>query len=383
MNKRQIESRIKNETNQIEVPDLRSQILAQVPNRKIKEPKKTSGFSLAFRLSPILAVLIICLLIIIGINQQPGENIDDEPTNEIITTNVSKVKKAYARQAATVAGFADTLNTDVANTSSILLLSDETDYQSIAEKINEYFNAVSKLIDEENVIYVLEELSSGNYQYKLTIKSNVLNDYVETVMYYNEKAIDNKRDKDDLDEISTQLDGYIEQNGNNYPFYGSKEVEEDECEIEIVIKVGLDNYLRVSQEIEQHESEYEYEFYDGYPKNNEPHKKVTIEIETDKNDENKKDVKVEVDEDGEEFEMNFTYKKGQDKDHVDVNYHKGEEQYDDIKIHDHEEKDDYYRYEFGEGNNHNVEKNKGKDKSEDKKSEDGKTDDRPHQHNRY
>jgi hypothetical protein len=376
MNKRQIESRIKNEINQIEVPDLRSQILAQVPNRKIKEPKKKVGFSLAFRLSPILAVLIICLLIIIGINQQPGDNGGEQPTDEIITTNISKVKKAYAKQAATVVGLADAFSSSVSTTSTIIPMNSSTNYQDVAQNINAYFNAVSKLLDDENVVYSLEELTSGNYQYKLTIVNNILNDNIETIIYYNESPKNNLHKKDDLDEISTDLDGIIEQDDNTYTFYGEKEVDEDECEIELIIKMSLDSYLKVSQEIEQHETEYEYEFYDGNPKNHEPGKKVSIEIKS--NDKDKKDIDVEVEEGNEKYNISYSYKKGE-KDHVDVKYHKGEDKYDDIKIHEDEERDDYYRYEFGEGHHEDVEKHHGKGghksdnhKTEDRESEDDK-----------
>ena len=40
MNKKQIEERIKLEASKIKVPDLKQQILAQVPNRKVIEKKE-------------------------------------------------------------------------------------------------------------------------------------------------------------------------------------------------------------------------------------------------------------------------------------------------------------------------------------------------------
>ena len=59
MNKKQIESRIKIEASKIEVPDLKQQILAQVPNRKVVEKEEKKGFNFGIRFSYVLTLCLV------------------------------------------------------------------------------------------------------------------------------------------------------------------------------------------------------------------------------------------------------------------------------------------------------------------------------------
>ena len=167
----------------------------------------------------------------------------------VLTKNVGDVEKAYAKQVVTLAGFAADIETANVAYTGLLSESNSTDYDSIAGKINEYFKVISLLLDEESTEYEIEILEEGNYSYKLTTKYKVLKDTFETVIYYNEKPVEEKyKDKDDLDEIETTIEGLVVQGGIERSFYGSKEIEEDEIEVEIVLEINQDNYLKVSHE---------------------------------------------------------------------------------------------------------------------------------------
>lgn len=370
MNKRKIESRIKMEANQIEIPDLKQEILARIPNRApvVKQSKKRFSFSIRF--SYVTVVLVLLLLGVLFVSNLNKDGIE-EPTTETPSLpvepnmkRVSETEKAYAKQAATVVGFIGDENGIVGVVQSMSYISSyskDNEYEELAKEINQYFAAVSKLLSEEDAVYTIEVLEDSNYMYKLTIENSILNDVYETVIYYSEEAIaENNKHKEDLDEISTKLSGIIVSGDGEFSFTGTKEVSEDECEIELIIKFSNNNYVKVSQEIEKGEREYEYKFYSGNPKEgHKAYKTVEIEIEDRKNDKDgKKDVEVEIEENGKSFEISFKYGKD-NSDYVDVNYHNDNKHYEGIKIHEDEEADSYYRYDFEEGKGHSVAKPNG------------------------
>ena len=366
MNKKQIEAKIREEINNIEVPDLKNQILAQVPNRKVVVNKEKKHFRLAFHLSylSVFLILIISVVLIaknIDNNSLLGGKSEEETPiktpeeTEVVIRDVSNVEKSYARQAATLVGFAGGMSSDTQGVKSYLTTGD--DFQEIAETLNKYFVVASNLIDEENTIYEFEVLTEGKYQYKLTVNNNILNDSVETIMYYNETSLDGSK-KDDLNEVSTQLEGLIVQNGISYEFYGEKEIEDDECEVELIIIIDDANYLKVSQEIEHNEKEFEYKFYNGDPKKNKPYKTVEIEIDGD-------NVTIEIAENDEKSNIEFKYTRGQNKNEISANYHKNNKNYENIKIDEDDENKENYKYDFGDGKKHSVKKgNNHKDSNE-------------------
>ena len=338
MNKKQIESRIKMEANQIEVPDLKTQILAQVPKREVivKEEKKRFNFSFHFSYIVSLAIVMIVAILIFNNNGSTPPN--------VLTKNVGEVEKAYAKQVVTLAGFAADIETANVAYTGLLSESNSTDYDSIADKINEYFKVVSLLLDEESTEYEIEVLEEGNYSYKLTTKYKVLKDTFETVIYYNEKPVEEKhKDKDDLDEIETTIEGLVVQGGIERSFYGNKEIEEDEIEVEITLEIDQNNYLKVSHEKESDERELKYEFFNKKPnENSHPYREVSISY-----DKENKNISIEFEEDNEEYEINFHYDgKGEEK-RVEVQYHRGDEHHNGF-IDDDEERDEY-RYDFGNG----------------------------------
>ena len=157
MNKKQIESRIKMEANQIEVPDLKQQILAQVPNRKVIEKEEKKRFNLSLHFSYILSLVVVVIVAVLIFNQ--GGN---STTPNVLTKQVGSIEKAYAKQVVTLAGFADDVKTTPVSYTGLINY-DLVNYDDIASKINEYFKAVSLLLNEESTTY---EIELGNYYVK-------------------------------------------------------------------------------------------------------------------------------------------------------------------------------------------------------------------------
>ncbi len=355
MNKRQIEQRIKMEANQINIPDVKQEILAQIPNRGVVVTKtKKPLSSVAIRFSYMMCVLVVVLLTIVIVNNFGGEQTTNEPTENptLVSKDVSNSQKAYAKGAATMAGFVDSVDggVDVVATSFNLLSNSLIDYNAIAEEINMYFAAISRLLDEDNAVYNIEVLENNEYMYKLTIKNTILSDTIETIVCYNEET---------LDDGVINIDGVIAQGGEFYQLCGSQVIKEDECNIELTLKISDYNYITVSQEIEKNEKEFEYKFYYGNSKK--AYKTISVEIESDENDlDGKKDVSVEIVDLGREIEIEFKYGKDNDKDHVDVIYHDNDDEGEGFQISQNEENSGQYRFKYkdknGEDGNADVDK---------------------------
>lgn len=355
MNKKDIESRIKLEASKADIPDLKQQILAQVPNRKIVLETKKKKQSLSLKFSYVFAALtlvLVCLLMISKIDSNKPLEDNEEPSIDTPVEDVRKVsnaQKAYANGVATLSGFIGSVDSTVMSAMANFIGKDYN-HEDATSEINKYFNSVLQLLDEGSREYKLEELTDGDYQYKLTVINTVLGDSYETVIYYNETPKDNKK-HDDLDEVSTLIVGVIIQNDKVYNLSGEKEVEiegnEKEVEIELILKISDNAYIAVSQEIENHEKEYEYKFYNDNPKHTKPYKVLEVEIET---NDDETQVELSVKENDKEHKMDFKYDhKG--KEHIEVKYH-DEDFSEDYRIKVNEN-DDKYSYEH-----------KGKDKEE-------------------
>ena len=154
MNKKQIETRIREESNKVIVPDLKQEILAQVPNRGLVEKKNRSIFtkrvSLALSYLSIFLVVALSIFLLAKYNlnhsQNSGVTENNEPSKESTSViektpvkNLSNVKKSYAKQAATLAGFAGSFTSTPEVGGMSTLLGQNKKYQDIAELLNEYY----------------------------------------------------------------------------------------------------------------------------------------------------------------------------------------------------------------------------------------------------
>ncbi|MBQ8749902.1 MAG: hypothetical protein IJZ29_05500 [Clostridia bacterium] len=106
-------------------------------------------------------------------------------------------------------------------------------------------------------------------------------------MYFNETESETEVEIDDLKEeveVSTRLEGIMLFGNAEFEVYGEKEVETEGNETETSIefttksKTNPDNYVKVSQSVENNEVEYEYEIYENGQKVQE----TELELETKK-----------------------------------------------------------------------------------------------------
>lgn len=107
----------------------------------------------------------------------------------------------------------------------------------------------------------------------------------------NFKHHEHGKDYEDKDEIEYAIKAIAVIGDNEYEVLGKKEVEEDEVEIEFIIKLDEQNFVKIEQEIEDDEIEYKYTIYkDGK-------KYSSLKFETE-NENGKTHIKLTTEENG-------------------------------------------------------------------------------------
>lgn len=107
------------------------------------------------------------------------------------------------------------------------------------------------------------------YETMYTISVNSINGEVENYLYYYNETILKDDDDDDLfdfddeEERESRLDGIVILDGVTYNMYGKKEIEGNEMEVEFKISLDNDTYVKVEQETENGEEEYQYTKYEN------------------------------------------------------------------------------------------------------------------------
>lgn len=167
--------------------------------------------------------------------------------------DVSKVKESYGIQVTTLFNFASSYSKQLS------LGYSNDDYEKIASELDEYMLLIEEVSEKDKVEYEYTELN-GEYKNKLEVKVNLKDKDVKYTMYYNETAL--KPDYDDIDEVSSKIEGYVESDGLRYTVLGEKTVEFDETEVEFKMFLDEDKtkYFVVSQEVERNENGYEYRY---------------------------------------------------------------------------------------------------------------------------
>lgn len=266
MKNKDIINRIKDDSKKVEVPNLSATILCDLQNKEVfrkseETIKEDYVFKNYFRIKPLKVFAFVLLLFLIIpatlitidlINAGNGE-IDNNP----IKLNVSKTKEVVGVQAASLFGFAEQNEVSTIKTMSLT----DNDYEEMSDELNQYLFSIEELMNRSNNKYELYELKEGDYKYKMivTVDSNgLLSNYI---MYFNEKTTEIYYE--DIDEVSSEISGYIESGEKKYNFFGTKEVEEDECEVELKLYLDEENndYIIASQEIEKNESEYSFKYF--------------------------------------------------------------------------------------------------------------------------
>lgn len=260
MKKKALISQIKAEANKIEIPNCSLAVKERFQNHSTpvleipsshKNGKKHLPLVRKFAFQFSLIIIVLVLVLIPGLkylNERPS----DQPVPEI-----SKAKKVYALQAISLFNYANVLNDGTQRTSRKANAS--TNYQFIANQIHKYYLLVDELFNRELVEYELEVLEQGEYRYKVGIKIPLFGENTLYTLCFNEYS----DMSGDIDEVSSRLEGVIIQNNVEYRLVGAKELQNDECEIELKLFLSADesDYLEVQQEVEHNENEYEYQYY--------------------------------------------------------------------------------------------------------------------------
>ncbi len=303
MTKKELFVRIKKEADAIEISDLSQNIKNKIkPNPSIKKEKRRIKWP--YQLGTAFACLILIFVGVLFFNKE-------KPITSY--AEVSKQHQTFGLQAVTLFNFVD--NKDVKllskNNSSLFvkkLTTNQDHYSEIADEINLYLFSAIDIFEKNNVEYKEEESDNPHYQLKMTMNVRTLDNIQQYILYFNETA---DVEYDDIDEVSSRIEGIIQMGSETFIFDGKKEMEEDEQEIELKMYLSSDkkDYYVVSQEIEKSENEFSYAYF----LNGEEVEEVEISVEEKRFG---KTIELEVVKGSKEVELEMHYHKN----YIKVNY---------------------------------------------------------------
>lgn len=274
ISKKQLSKMINDECNQIKIPDLAKTIKNRqdFPKEAVTNaPIKKHAFKLSFSFVALACILILCCFMIPSFFKtvNPGPIETDKP---------SSTKTQLMVQATSLFNLAFSLE-DTSMDIKYFVSNSNINYDENSKEILEYLEMVEQFFNDDNSVYTITKLENEKYQYKGTISVNINGLLDKYTMYFNETPLDSKEDDDDIDEISSKLEGIIKNNLYEFKIEGIKEVEQDECEVELKLYLDDDNnFIIMNQEIENRENEYSYEVYE----NGQCIKKIEIEVNDEK-----------------------------------------------------------------------------------------------------
>lgn len=231
--------------------------------------------------------------------------------------NSMSIKDIYSQNIVASIGLLDSqLETSKVNVSTqkevnqkmLLTNTTEIDFNELVS----FVKSMATFVDDMENKFVVEESDKDAYETKITYNGQGLDKEEQTYMIYYKETIINDKDKDkDKDEVETTLEGIAIVDGQEYQVFGKKKVEQDELEIELEIIFDKDNYVKISQEKENNETEYEYEIVKNGKTVNEfemefkeKNGKITVEIEKEingkkekievKGSDNRNTIKIEI-----------------------------------------------------------------------------------------
>lgn len=287
--KKEIINIIKQDAEKVIVADNSDIILQKFKNSQvIDDPffinqKPKLKIKLRFVLSCVITVmfLLVTSISIISIKRST------EPINTIINNNASN-RMGY--QAMTLFNYAHKETTKRSRNYT------NNEYDMIALNINPYLLLSASILNEGSISYVT--LNNDNeYSHNMKISLNVYNYHQEYQFSYNE--VKNKENKH---EISYIIEGMIISNNTSYVIKGTREISNDECEVDLKLFLDESNneYIELSQETEKRENEYSYSHYI----NNKLYEEFEIEHEI--NGTTNK-IEIEVSKENTNYEYEFIY----------------------------------------------------------------------------
>ena len=169
-------------------------------------------------------------------------------------------EQVYAFEAITSAGLLHSLN----NKQDVLAVKKAKADETLVSQIKDYLPSVEAALTNQSLMTSSEVVASDRNEYatKVIITYTDIAFVNQTMtMYYNETAIpddDFDDDWDDQFEEEYVIDGLIIIDDVEYQMFGKKELDQDEYEVSFTYQIDENNYIKVEQEIENDESEFNY-----------------------------------------------------------------------------------------------------------------------------
>ncbi len=169
-------------------------------------------------------------------------------------------EQVYAFEAITSAGLLHSLN----NNQDVLAVKKAKADETLVSQIKDYLPSVEAALTNQSLMTSSEVVASDRNEYatKVIITYTDIAFVNQTMtMYYNETAIpddDFDDDWDDQFEEEYVIDGLIIIDDVEYQMFGKKELDQDEYEVSFTYQIDENNYIKVEQEIENDESEFNY-----------------------------------------------------------------------------------------------------------------------------
>lgn len=169
-------------------------------------------------------------------------------------------EQVYAFEAITSAGLLHSLN----NNQDVLAVKKAKADETLVNQIKDYLPSVEAALTNQSLMTSSEVVTSDRNEYatKVIITYTDIAFINQTMtMYYNETAIpddDFDDDWDDQFEEEYVIGGLIIIDDVEYQMFGKKELDQDEYEVSFTYQIDENNYIKVEQEIENDESEFNY-----------------------------------------------------------------------------------------------------------------------------
>ena len=304
MKNKEVKKLIKDASNKIVINDYQEEILSRVDYTPLEKETKKFNFKSVLSFSLLAAALIVTLVTILP------KITNSSNSNNPITLAQSKKSLSYEIQA--LGAFIPSKTNSSNNLKRLAKFknSNENNYQEIASDIKNYLLTGEMMFKKNNVKTKIEKNTNKDYskfEYKMTSTFIDGSQYKSSyIIYYNESIT---IEDDKKNETSSVLRGVMLKDNQEFEIICNKEIEQDECELELKIYLNEDksNYVVVEQEIERFENEYTYMIY----KNNKKVEETSLEIEIENR---KKKMSIELtkyDDNGKELSQikyEFVYK---------------------------------------------------------------------------
>lgn len=175
--------------------------------------------------------------------------------------NTSESSDLFAYEAATSIGLLATIDTTTVKAANRAVS------ETLVDQITSYLPSIEAALRGEEILLQNRLVPSDRteYEYKLEVQyQDIAAEDVSFTMYYNETPLveDDFDDRFD-DEEESRIDGLVVIDDAEFAMRGTKEREDDELEVSFSYHIDDSNYVRVSQEIERGEQEFQYEVYEN------------------------------------------------------------------------------------------------------------------------